>query len=105
MNTNECGLNMCRVVWHRDTEVGPGRLEAERKTRQDINGCVERGPHVREFVLMEANDWLCLTLIGRAQRTRRRGSYLHIIVSVYFVSPLTHCEILQLNKKKNLKNQ
>lgn len=64
---------MCRLFWQRDAEVGTGRQEAERKTRQEIYGCGERGHDVRGLELMEANDWLWPPLMGRAQRRRGRG--------------------------------
>lgn len=34
-------------VW-RDTEVGTGRQEIERKTNEEINGCSERGREVTQ---------------------------------------------------------
>lgn len=46
--------------------------EAERKTRYEIYGCVERGHDVRGLELMGVNDWLCLTLTGAAQRISQR---------------------------------
>lgn len=44
----------CRIIWQRDTEVGPGR-----GARQVIYGCVRRGHDVRGLEIMEVNEWVC----------------------------------------------
>lgn len=65
-----------QAIWQKDVEVGTGRQEAERRTRQEIYGCGEREHDVRRLELMEVNDCLCplpLPSMGRAQLRRGRG--------------------------------